>query len=579
MHRILLLTKVMMKSTGNLFFGLTFRKRNQQKVTQKEQKKRSIWLYFLFAILFLFVAISIGMVAYSSLIIAKAPDGNLNWEYIQNLLLLAIPYSFLFMFVFLNSLVISVFFLSSDQQIYLPLPIRPSEIFTARLFTCLFYAYLIELLFIAPMMVSYNLVVHPSFFTYIHETIVFMILPLLPISIIFLYTLLLSKVLHIERHKDAFSILLSILSVLLIIALQMLINFLVPSDGIREEVGAIETFMNQIALYASKMKWFRPIGQFIEAGFISDSWNAVLYSGIFIGASLGFAGMTILLSHYLYQKILLSDPPAKRKKKKENVSKQIKTGHVYFAYLQKEWKTIYRSPTFFIQLLLPPIILVSVFILSFVTLYFTDPNMQNTISTTFTFLRDFLSSQNSGLPLLLIGISFFLCSFFMISATAFSREGKNTSYFKSLPIKNSLQIRAKVTIGIAFECIFLCALAILATIIISLDWYFPFIALAPCILSSVVGNYIMLFMDLKHPYIDWENENAPIKQNKYVAISMLIVGCIGILFAGAGFAFYYLFPASWFLYIEIAGIFFLALSVFLIEFSIHKKETHLLDTI
>ncbi len=578
MHRILLLTKVMMKSTGNLFFGLTFRKKNHQKVTPKEQKKRGSWLYVLFAFLFLIVAISIGTVAYTSLIIAKSPDGTLNWEYIQNLLLLAIPYGFLFMFVFLNSLVISVFFLSSDQQIYLPLPIRPSEIFIARLFTCLIYAYLIEFLFIAPMMVSYNLVVHPSFFTYIHEIFVFFLLPILPISIIFLYTLLLSKILHIEKHKDAFSIILSILSVVIIIALQMLINFLVPSDGITEEAGAVETFMNQIAVYASKMSWFKPIGQFIQAGFISDSAHSILYSGIFLCASIGVAGMTIMLAHYLYQRILLSDPPIKKKKNKEKRKIKIKTKHVFFAYLQKEWKTIYRSPTFFVQLLLPPIILVFVFVLSFLTFYITDANIQNTMDATFAFLKDFLSTSNSGLPFLFIGISFFLCSFFLISGTAFSRGGKDTIYAKSLPLKNSLQVRAKVTIGIAFECIFLAALILLASLITS-DWRFPLVALIPCILSTIIGNYIMLFIDLKHPYLEWENEAAPIKQNKNTLISMLIIGCIGIVFMGVGVAFYYLISSSLFIYFEITCICFLALFVAIIEYSLYKKEAHLFDTI
>lgn len=578
MHRILLLTKIMMKSTGNLFFGLTFRKKNNQKITPKEQKKRGNWLYVLLAFLFLFAAVSIGMVAYTSLAIAKSPDGSLNWEYIQNLLLLAIPYGFLFIFVFLNSLVISVFFLSSDQQIYLPLPIRPSEIFTARLFTCLIYAYLIEFIFIAPMMVSYNIVVHPSFFTYIHEILVFFLLPILPISIIFLYTLLLSKILHVERHKDAFSIVLSILSVVLIIALQTLLNFLVPSEGITEEVGAVEIFMNQIASYASKMHWFKPIGQFIQAGFMNDSADAILYSGIFICASLGVAGITIMLSRYLYQKILLSDPPLKKKKNKEKGKTKIKTKHVFLAYLQKEWRTLYRSPTYFVQLLLPPIILVVVFALSFLTFYITDANIQNTMDATFAFLRDFLSTSNSGLPFILIGISFFLCSFFLVSGTAFSRGGKDTVFAKSFPLKNGLQVRAKVTIGIAFECVFLFVL-ILVGVLITSNWIFLLVALLPCILSSIIGNYIMLFIDLKHPYLEWENETAPVKQNKNTLFSMLAISLIGIVFMGIGIASYYLLPSSLFIYIEITCVCLLALSVAIIEYSLGKKEAHLLDTI
>lgn len=578
MHRILLLTKIMMKSTGNLFFGLTFRKKNNQKITPKEQKKRGNLLYVLLAFLLLFAAISIGMVAYTSLALAKSPDGTLNWEYIQNLLLLAIPYGFLFIFVFLNSLVISVFFLSSDQQIYLPLPIRPSEIFTARLFTCLIYAYLIEFIFIAPMMVSYNIVVHPSFFTYIHEILVFFLLPILPISIIFLYTLLLSKVLHVEKHKDAFSIVLSILSVVLIIALQMLINFLVPSEGIMDEAGAVEIFMSQIAFYASKMNWFKPIGQFIQAGFISDSAYAILYSGIFIFASLGVAGMTIMLSRYLYQRILLSDPPVKKKKNKEKGEIKIKTKYVFRAYLQKEWRTLYRSPTYFVQLLLPPIILVVVFALSFLTFYITDANIHNTMDVTFAFLKDFLSTSNSGLPFILIGISFFLCSFFLISGTAFSRGGKDTIFAKSLPLKNGLQVRAKVTIGIAFECVFLVALILFGALITS-NWIFLLVSLLPCIFSSIIGNYIMLFIDLKHPYLEWENETAPIKQNKNTLFSMLAIGLIGIVFAGIGIAFYYLLPSSLFIYIEITCICLLALFVAIIEYFINKKEAHLFDTI
>lgn len=83
-------------------------------------------------------------------------------------------------------------------------------------------------------------------------------------------------------------------------------------------------------------------------------------------------------------------------------------------------------------------------------------------------------------------------------------------------------------------------------------------------------NYIMILMDLKHPYLDWENEVAAMKQNRSVVMTMLIL--LGLFFAIIllGILFYSLAIPGYILLILLTAIV-IGLTI-LIEKKMQKKD-------
>ena len=80
-------------------------------------------------------------------------------------------------------------------------------------------------------------------------------------------------------------------------------------------------------------------------------------------------------------------------------------------------------------------------------------------------------------------------------------------------------------------------------------------------------------MDLNHPYLDWENETAAIKQNRAVLFTILILFAIMIGFVLIGLLFYILSIPGYVALIIMTCL--TLLFSFLIEKKMQKKEASL----
>ena len=143
MPRFLLLARIILKNNANALLQLDKSKRKNKPITIV---LLVVLVFFIFSMFMSFLStFSIGSI-----------DGNgniveMDMVYINNVLTLLIPYVFLILFVFLNTCVISCFFLSTDSSSFLHLPFKPYEIFLAKLVYCLIFSYIIEFLFLFPL--------------------------------------------------------------------------------------------------------------------------------------------------------------------------------------------------------------------------------------------------------------------------------------------------------------------------------------------------------------------------------------------------------------------------------------------
>ena len=212
------------------------------------------------------------------------------------------------------------------------------------------------------------------------------------------------------------------------------------------------------------------------------------------------------------------------KNKLENISlNDFKKSGIKKAYLIKELKTIIRTPIFFIQCLIIPII----YPLAVIVLLFILVNFANN----FTNIWESLSQQTVE-PLgyvifLIVGQVFYMMNF--SSIIAISRDSKNSIIYKYMPIELNKQFKYKITLGTFTNLI--------AGILISVFYYlcthnliwtiFIFIEL---LLLNIIGEKFKLLIDLNRPQINWNSEYTMMKQNTnvmYVLFYSLIV--IGLL--------------------------------------------------
>jgi ABC-2 type transport system permease protein len=199
---------------------------------------------------------------------------------------------------------------------------------------------------------------------------------------------------------------------------------------------------------------------------------------------------------------------------------------VFKAYIKKEIKLLFRSPTAFLQCILatfiwPVLIMIVLF----------SGGGEN-----FSLMKTLIAGMDSGLLVaILSSLSAFITSANSITSTAVSREGKGLYFTKYIPVSMKKQLHAKAVTGVILSCasVALFTAAIGALIEISVAE-----ALVSAVLGAVIGaacSYAGLLIDIANPKLEWINEQQAIKQNMNV---------IRHLFAGLAFGALAVVPAA-----------------------------------
>lgn len=565
MPRFLLLARIILKNNANALLQLDKSKRKNKPITIV---LLVVLVFFIFSMFMSFLStFSIGSI-----------DGNgniveMDMVYINNVLTLLIPYVFLILFVFLNTCVISCFFLSTDSSSFLHLPFKPYEIFLAKLVYCLIFSYIIEFLFLFPLSVAYCVAANPGIVSIINQIIYFLSFPLIPISFIFLYSFIFVKILNVKKRKDITVVILSIISVLAVVAVQTLFNGFIQTDIDSFDIEQLLKVKEMINDSVANMKGLRPIFEFISSGFIKNNFTGFLNTIAFLLISLCFVSISSLIANKFYERHLLDENTVnKSRRKKDKLEFKIESPNK--TYLLKEWRMLYRSPNLLIQTIFPPLILIIVIGTTFAALY-TDPEAASEFNAWYDIIKNVFNKTPSTLPLAAIALATLTCSTVMISSTSFSREGKNVCLLKHIPLDQAKQVRLKMLPGIFVSAIIDIFVIICTALIFRLDIGITILSTLVCLLMIVVSNYIMILLDLKNPFVDWSNEVAAVKQNKIAMLSMLaLIGISGLAIGLIFVAINYNIP---FIAILLPLIAVLIIIIVLFELHLNKKRHSLFE--
>ena len=521
MKNTLYLTKVLFLNS----FGLNFS--NKEKKNKKSISRIGYIALIIFLILFVgapMLLMGIGMgVSFNE--IGKTLEGvNVVLEGFKSFL----PLMSIMILLFSIFGIISTFFLSSDMETLLALPFKPKEIIIAKFINSLTSVYLIEVMMFLPILIGIGLGASLNILYYFNILLVTIFLPMVPLAIFGILLTSLMRYTALNRVKDKIQYVIMLFVIVVAVAIE------IGSTSMGE--GSMDDMANLIVNQSNALSYIMFFT--LPASIALGTENILLSIGcmlIFIIMSIGFVILFGLIGEKIYIKGVLGKPQLKIKNKKEEKVelKEEKKTSIFKELVKNEWRTVNRSPIYNMNLVLPvflmPIILgVSMFA------GFSEVDEVGTLTEFINGFKEIIDFSVGNVLVFTVAILSFFTSMSMSSSTAISRDGKNAYFNKIIPVEPMTIINAKVILGIILGFI-PCLLVTIILLALGLMNVLDFILInIPLFLFIVVTNYIGIYIDLKRPKLEWENETVAVKQNTNSIIYMFLDWAITMIIVAFG---------------------------------------------
>ncbi|MFC3038818.1 hypothetical protein ACFOGI_00945 [Virgibacillus xinjiangensis] len=476
-----------------------------------------LWVYVFAALFLVPMAIIYLTVVHNlvgSLYSILAP---LEQEHLILGLLFLMVHLLLFLVGFMT--VVGAFYFSEDVASFIPFPFHPYQILLAKASNPLIYMYVISAAVYFPVYLAYGAASGASLLFYIYGFFLYLALPLVPFTAASLVLMVMMRFINISKNKDRSKVLGGILSLSMIILVNVLI---------RMNTGSDDTIQNLAGLLQENGGLLKAATSFYPPAYFSAmalgnaaAWSGALHLLLMMGISLAAVLLFIWMGQHLYLKGVQGTGGGSQRKTGKNPREKIKTRPVWMAYILKELRLIFRTPTFLmqcvIQSLFAPIFILVLFIMDF------GDNPLGTLGSMFN-AKEWL--------LLLSVIGLFTLAGNGTSISSISREGKNwqANLFLPLPMKQVLFSKiatAWIINLLAISLVFILGLFMGAPLIILPFWLM--IMFTASWLISLLGTYL----DFLSPRLNWTDEQEIFKARVtglfLLLFSMVPIGILVLL--------------------------------------------------
>lgn len=432
---------------------------------------------------------------------------------------LSIYFLVLAIFIMFQTILVctNIFYFSKDIELILPFPIKPVNLLIAKFNTLICTLYVSEAIFgIIPICI-YGMLTHSTLLFYIYAVLIFVFFPVflaLVLSIIMMFVMKISKFI---KNKETFQTIITLLLVtsIFIVEYNVINNIFIQNKEIEivennfQIADKLIEFNNKIE---TSNKLFLVINPAVKVLKNSNLQNIFEIIKIILIDFITFI-IFIFIGKKTYLKDILKNTSylIKTSNKRINLYKKCKKNIIFKAYIKKEFKNLFRNSMVFMQCVYPMIIsLITVIIISIILLpklneVLNNPDIKQLIGN--------LEFDLSIVYIILSGIQVL----FMISPaslTSISRDGKNASFMKYIPISYFRQILYK-----GLPQIFINSISVI--IIVGILYYaFHSIGIVNVLLVfissmilNVLNSYSMIIVDLLNPKLQWDSEYEILKQN------------------------------------------------------------------
>ena len=474
----------------------------------RRSENRRPWLKFLYAFLFLYLAFIAGFISYG-LIDTLIP---LHQEEAFTGIVLMLVISFTLFTTIISC--INVFYFSKDNLFILPLPLKGKEVLSAKLNVLLVYSYT-EILFfgLIPLLV-YGVMCEKGLMFFLMVIPVLLLLPVIPLVLVSFFVMSVMALTGGIRNKA----LVQGLSMTFGILFSLAISLVSSSISTNEEVMQLLEKVNGLSELYQKTFFTMPL-----AMTALNKGNLLSLLGLAAVSALAYALLVLYGEKVYYRGMIgsLYSSEGVSSKKLDGESAFSSRGLAY-SYVMKELKTYLRRPTFFVQLVLPGLILPAFMILVFYVSLRSEAGMIKDI------LRQFFADRgNDGYVLGALVFLHMFCSLYSyISVVAISKDGHDACAMKYLPIPFYRQLIYKM-IPDFLSCLIGSVIStVLLVILIGLPLRFIVMALPICLSYFALHGFLIL-LDAARPKLNWSRE-LEVCKNNLLMLGSIVFGLLGM---------------------------------------------------
>lgn len=419
-------------------------------------------------------------------------------------------------FVFGIFYVINFFYFADDAQGILALPLSGWQVLGARFSVVLCYEYLTALPFLLPPIFVYGIKAGVPILYWIFALIGFSLVPLLPLGLATIPTVVVMRFANLSGRKDLFKILGGLLVVVLAVAYQ----FLFQKSGLNvtdpEFLTTLLTDPNGLMNLVSRIF---PSTRYLGLSLVhADEWSGFVNLLLFAGMSLLMVALAWVTGEKFYFQGLVGSTETSARRKKPKLEDYERLGRSWPAVVSfwiKEVRLLLRTPTYFINcvltnFLVPVLVAVPFFIQS------------NSRDGLVPWEGLFATPQGQTYMMLaIIGLIVFIAGSNGITATSISREGKGFYISKYIPLAYQKQIQAKILSAYVFGALGAVALILIVRILMPLQISLVAMLLGLSLVAILPVIELGMLIDILRPKLVWENEQQAFKQNLNVILLMM----------------------------------------------------------
>ncbi len=473
--------------------------KNSKRQEKQNTVKEKVLSFIAFAIVFGFLAISMTVLSFT--VTKKLKEIDQSYTFINILVLMN------FFILFAKSIFesLNVLYFSKDLKHLLRMPIKSKDIINAKFINMILSEYQMEFIMLAIPMIVYGIIMKVEITFYLYTVLVLLILPIIPIVTT---SIVVAIIMRFSNHLKNKTQVLYITIIISAILIDLIFTGFKPIKVTKQEFEVAVLKPNGLAtMIADKIELIKPI---MNTLLNYNNENGIKNLSIYIVESIVMYILGILVISKIYLKGVIGTTINSKKIKGDTTKLTIedfKKQNKIKSYVQKERKTISRTPIFCIQCLMIPIIYPLIILEVFIVAVIVSKKLGIDI------IQNFLGIINTSIGQAIfigVGLVFFMMNF--CSIIGISKDCKTAILTKTLPIKLEKQFNIKTSIGKRIN--------MLSVIIITFSYWYAVKNLAPTIimftilyLLNSIGEKIKLLIDIRKPQINWDNEYTMMKQN------------------------------------------------------------------
>lgn len=395
--------------------------------------------------------------------------------------------------------VISTYYFADDTVQLITMPIAPHRILASKFAVVTLFQYVLELLIVLPCLVVFG-IRGGNFFYWLNASFIFVALPLIPTVICSVISILLMAFGKFFKNKDRVKFIAGLLAIVVAIGISAVMQLL---GGQSSSADALKNSGSLIRIASLLF----PSNLMAVKAILGGSAGSLLWLLLFLLLSATAVAIFLLLGNRLYLSGVVGLTQSTVHKRRMDRSRALHRRPAALALAIKDWRLLCRTPAFVLNCVLSAFLLPLILVGS---LGFT--------------LRGMVVPHADALTVAL-GVLFIslLSMMNMASPTAVSRDGRNASVSRFVPVPYKVQILGKLLPGLGMSLT-----ALLLTVVPICFMFKPdaFTTVAICSLgaaSLLTFNMFGLFVDIAFPKLDWDDETIAVKRNLNVGIEMLVM--------------------------------------------------------